>query len=235
MPTAHSPVWQAVSITDGTVSSNGGFVFPRSQQTLTYDLDGNLTSDGVWTYEWDGENRLKAMSMTNIIANIPDPQRKRLEFAYDFMGRRFSKVVKTWNGAAVASPSTNLFVYDGWNLVAVLNSSFSLLHSFMWGQDLSGTMDEAGGVGGLLAMFEGGNAHFAAYDGNGNITGLIKDDKSTSARYEYSPFGETLRATGPMASLNPFRFSTKYADEESGLVYYGYRYYQPQPRKVDQS
>jgi RHS repeat-associated protein len=30
-----------------------------------------------------------------------------------------------------------------------------------------------------------------------------------------------------MAKTNPFRFSTKYCDDESGLVYYGYRYYSP--------
>ena len=41
------------------------------------------------------------------------------------------------------------------------------------------------------------------------------------------PFGELIRATGPMAKLNPFRFSTKYQDDESDLVYYGYRYYNP--------
>ncbi len=38
------------------------------------------------------------------------------------------------------------------------------------------------------------------------------------------PFAEVLRATGPMAKANPFRFSTKYQDEETGLLYYGYRY-----------
>lgn len=38
------------------------------------------------------------------------------------------------------------------------------------------------------------------------------------------PFGEVLRATGPMAKANPFRFSTKYQDDESDLLYYGYRY-----------
>jgi len=48
-----------------------------------------------------------------------------------------------------------------------------------------------------------------------------------AARYEYGPFGELIRATGPMAKVNPFRFSTKYQDEETGLVYYGYRYYDP--------
>lgn len=39
------------------------------------------------------------------------------------------------------------------------------------------------------------------------------------------PFGELLRATGPMAKANPFRFSTKYQDDETDMLYYGYRYY----------
>src|SRR5688572_15710465 len=42
-----------------------------------------------------------------------------------------------------------------------------------------------------------------------------------------SPFGELIRSSGPMAQANPFRFSTKYWDQESDLVYYGYRYYSP--------
>jgi RHS repeat-associated protein len=41
------------------------------------------------------------------------------------------------------------------------------------------------------------------------------------------PFGELVRQTGPMATANPFRFSTKYDDDESDLLYYGYRYYKP--------
>jgi len=52
-------------------------------------------------------------------------------------------------------------------------------------------------------------------------------DGSVAARYEYGPFGELIRATGPMAKVNPFRFSTKYQDDETGLLYYGYRYYDP--------
>ena len=28
-----------------------------------------------------------------------------------------------------------------------------------------------------------------------------------------------------MAKANPFRFSTKYQDDETDLLYYGYRYY----------
>ena len=41
------------------------------------------------------------------------------------------------------------------------------------------------------------------------------------------PFGEVIRATGPMAKANPFRFSTKYQDDETDFLYYGYRYYTP--------
>ena len=39
------------------------------------------------------------------------------------------------------------------------------------------------------------------------------------------PFGEVIRATGPIANANPFRFSTKYQDDETDLLYYGFRYY----------
>jgi len=31
-----------------------------------------------------------------------------------------------------------------------------------------------------------------------------------------------------MAKSNPFRFSSKYLDQETGLYYYGYRYYHPE-------
>jgi RHS repeat-associated protein len=48
------------------------------------------------------------------------------------------------------------------------------------------------------------------------------------AAYKYGPFGEDRGRQGPIeASRFPFRWSTKYADEETGLVYYGYRYYSP--------
>ena len=39
------------------------------------------------------------------------------------------------------------------------------------------------------------------------------------------PFGELLRATGPMAKTNPFRFSTKFQDDEADLLCYRDRYY----------
>jgi RHS repeat-associated protein len=52
---------------------------------------------------------------------------------------------------------------------------------------------------------------------NGNI----------SAKYEYGPFGEVFCSVGDMAKVNPFGFSTKYTDNETDLLHYGYRYYSP--------
>ena len=39
---------------------------------------------------------------------------------------------------------------------------------YIWGRDLSGTLDGAGGVGGLLATEVGGTWYFPLYDNNGN-------------------------------------------------------------------
>jgi RHS repeat-associated protein len=68
-------------------------------------------------------------------------------------------------------------------------------------------------------------SHFAAYDGNGNVAALAKaSDGVETARYEYGPFGEPIRMTGAKAKTNPFQFSTKFTDDETGMLYYGYRF-----------
>lgn len=48
---------------------------------------------------------------------------------------------------------------------------------------------------------------------------------TTVSSCDYDPFGNITVAEGPEADENPFRFSTKYIDTETGLSYYGYRYY----------
>ncbi len=49
------------------------------------------------------------------------------------------------------------------------------------------------------------------------------------AHYEYAPFGGVISAVaaGSFAEANPFRFSTKYYDTETGLVDFGERLYSP--------
>jgi RHS repeat-associated protein len=190
-------------------------------ENFQHDLDGNLVRDGRWTYAWDAENRLVKMQS---FANAPTGSRRRLEFAYDHQGRRIWKKVTNLDAPTVTSERK--FLYDGWNPIAELDGAGAVLSKYVWGQDLSGSFQGAGGVGGLLQIEDTALvSHFCAYDGNGNIVGLVKSDGSISAQYEYGPFGEVIRATGPMAKANPFRFSTKYQDDETDLLYYGYRYY----------
>jgi len=102
----------------------------------------------------------------------------------------------------------------------------TVLRSYVWGTDLSGTQTGAGGVGGLVMMNSvQKGTHFSAYDGNGNVSALVNaSNGEVSANYEYGPFGEVIRATGPMVRVNPFRWSTQYTDDETDLVYYGGRY-----------
>jgi RHS repeat-associated protein len=230
---AYQTVTTLATLPDGTsaeygVTSIGHVFLPQTPESYGYDLDGNLTSDGRWTNTWDAENRLTNMTG---LSSGPFGSLWKLDFTNDYMGRRIQKIVSTNNGSWVAS-YTNRFVYDGWNVVAILDGGNNRLYSFTWGMDLSGSMQGAGGVGGLLSMtvYSGTNAgsYLYCYDGNGNVAALVNAaNGAIAAQYEYGPFGELIRATGPMAKVNPFLFSTKFYDWETGLYYYGYRYYNP--------
>lgn len=201
----------------------GNIFVPGSPETYTHDLDGNLKTDGRWTYTWDAENRLTKIES---LASPPSGSARRIEFKYDWRGRRiYKKETNLGTGAFFERK----YVYDGWNLYAELDGAGTVINTYLWGDDLSGSGQGAGGVGGLVGVKpRNGPVHFVAYDGNGNVTGLVDGSTGlTSASYEYGPFGELIRVTGPVAQANPFRFSTKYTDATTGLLYYGYRYYNP--------
>ncbi|MBQ6924552.1 MAG: hypothetical protein IJQ73_07920, partial [Kiritimatiellae bacterium] len=69
---------------------------------------------------------------------------------------------------------------------------------------------------------------FPLYDNNGNVTDYVSETGEVVASYAYDAFGRTIAQSGAMADVFPFRFSTKYYDAETGLYYYGYRYYSPE-------
>jgi RHS repeat-associated protein len=216
-------------------------------EALAYDDDGNLLSYGLWDYEWDGENRLTGIEHKSTLAAFfaaNNLDRKRLEFAYDSQSRRIQKDTFEWDGQDWLLLESRRFLYDNWNPLVELRStdgqSYAVFRTYLWGLDLAEQANghrpgsplgaQAGGVGGLLALrvADSSKTLLPICDGHGNIMGLVDSDTGTVvAEYEYSPFGETLRATGPMADQNPFRFSTKYTDSETGLLYYGLRYYDP--------
>jgi RHS repeat-associated protein len=222
-------VWTNVTVSAPGQSSVTGHQFvAQTPESFTYDADGNLLSDGRWNYTWDGENRLINMSS---LSGPPPGAQFQLAFAYDYQGRRIQKIVSTNYSGSYFGEYTNNYAYDGWNCIAILNPSLSLVNSFMWGSDLSGSMQGTGGVGGLIEVSYYGAAStncFVAYDGNGNVSALANAANGTTVgNYEYGPFLEVLRASGPMAVFNPVCGSTKMWDRETGLLYYGYRYYNP--------
>ncbi len=214
---------------DLVTNRTGRVYVPKTTETFAYDADGNLTKDGRWSYTGDAENRITSFTR---ISSAPSGAKVKVDCQYDSRWRRTQKIVSTWNGSGSTAQSTNRFVYDGWNLVAILNHTNGLVQSFAWGTDASGTLQGAGGVGGLISMtvHQGTNAgaYFYCYDGNHNVVALVNAANGALAgQWEYDAFGNLLRATGPLAFENPFLFSTKFYDWETRFYYYGYRYYDP--------
>ena len=173
------------------------------------DANGNTLSNGTENYTWNEENRL--ISLAPITPAVDD---KKCEFIYDGNGRRRVKKVYTWNGSAWDQTKELRFVWNDWNLVATLDATDAVTKSYLWGED------------GLLSETNSSGTYLATRDGNKNIMGYL--DASTGsvvADYEYSPFGKLIVKSDTMADDFNFKFSSYYTDSETGLVYYGYRYY----------
>jgi len=65
-------------------------------------------------------------------------------------------------------------------------------------------------------------------DGNKNVSDLTDSTQSLTAHCSYAPFGALLSSSGSSSPANPFRFSSEFADDALGLVYYNYRHYNPE-------
>ena len=199
-----NPLNQYVSI-----DANGRMFEP------TYDADGNLTSFGTLTCQYDSASRL-SMVYTNgalYAANY-----------YDHMGRRVRMV---------ARDISHTFVYDGWNIVLEVSErgGFTNRVEYFWGKDLSGTIGGAGGTGGLLYLKRNGEIYVPIYDAYGDIVEYRAADGTLVASYRYDAFGRIIAQSGPMSRLFRFRHATKCFDWQTGIYYYGNRYYLPQLRR----
>jgi YD repeat-containing protein len=180
-----------------------------------YDADGNMTFDGKeWFYVWNGENRLVlAFNAQHVVT-----------YAYDCRGRM---VWKTVSQANASSDKQIKYVWDDYNIIAehVITNGFENITYNVWGLDLSGTLQGAGGVGGLLSVHKDNDVYFPAYDANGNITEYISSSGTIAVHREYSAFGETTVLTGALPDLFTHWWSTKPWCIVTELSEYIYRKY----------
>ena len=209
-----------------TVSDSEGNVY-----RFTYDEDGNLVQDNRRVYIWDSGSRLE------VSRPLPGEGGFAIRNSYDALGRRVKK--DTWYVAPFGTYpperpiSTTTYMFDGSLLVRETIEEIGgtvKQTEYIWGKDISGSLDGAGGVGGLLAVKIDGATYVPIYDVGGNITAYCSSSGSIIAERNYSPFGQMISAhsdNDPLFRRLHFWFSTKYLDLETGLYYFGGRFYSP--------
>jgi RHS repeat-associated protein len=162
----------ATDASGNTRTNNYQISVPSGTSTsLLYDLNGNLTSDGTMTYEWDAANRLIAINYSET-AN-------RTEFSYDGLGRRVQLVEKS--GAAVTG--TKIFVWCGYELCEERNVDGAVTKRFYpQGVQIAGT------------------SYYNTRDHLGSIRELTDDAGTVRVRYDYDPFGRRTKVNGDIDS-----------------------------------
>jgi len=130
-------------------------------QTNTFDLNGNLTSDGTNTYTWDARDRLASIAGGTTAS-----------FTYDPTGRRASKTI---------SGTTTQFLYDGANPVQELSGAGAVLANLLTGLGIDEYFTRADGSGRRTLLA----------DALGSTLALTDDAGAVQTSYTYEPFGNT--------------------------------------------
>jgi RHS repeat-associated protein len=168
--------------------------------TFAYDANGNTLSkanaSGTTQYAWDFENRLTSVTLPGTGGTV--------SFRYDPFGRRVQK--------SGLSNTTN-YVYDADAIIAEVDAGGNQVARYSEGAYI----DEP------LAMVRGGAANFYQPDALGSITSLTTSTGAISNSYTYDAFGNLIGTTGGL--INPFQYTAREFDPETGLRYYRARYY----------
>jgi RHS repeat-associated protein len=207
----------------GRVNTNTVSAYLPASVNCYYDRNGNLTNDGRRMFFYDDENQLTTALVSNSWKS---------DFVYDGKMRRRVRIESAWGASTWVTNAIVRYIYDGNLVIQERNASNNVpLVSYTRGRDLSGSMEGAGGIGGLLARTDHSTTEpsvaqsYYHCDGNGNITCLVNTNQLVVARYLYDPYGNVLSISGPLADANLYRFSSKEWHPNSGLVYYLYRCY----------
>jgi RHS repeat-associated protein len=221
------PVSEGTNTLVVTVEDVGGNISTQSvtftrqslggTQPFVYDDNGNLVERNVWSngvlttfaYAYDMENRLTRVTRDE------DPI---LECWYDAAGRRIAK-------REVVGAQTNAvqYVWEGWALLAVLDASGNLLESYTRGVGV------AYDVGSLVAVHHHDgtytNQTFYLHNNHRGDVTTVRSGTNTVATYRYSAYGAVRHYAGDYESR--LGFSSKETDESVGMLYFGFRLYDP--------
>jgi RHS repeat-associated protein len=174
-----------------------------------YDANGNLVTDGVRGFDYDGLNELVRVTVTNAW---------KTEYDYDGLGRHHDRREYVWWPGTASWYLVNecYYVYAGHQVVQEVNTT-------------EGTASYVYGLSLLERDSTVTNQPMVFYhtDANGNVTTLFDGTGQVQGRYLYDPYGNLLARSGPMADVNRYRFSGQEWDPHTGLYYYGYRFYDP--------
>jgi RHS repeat-associated protein len=191
-----------------------GFTYNARNQLLSvhgvnfvYDVNGNriakTDSSGVTKYTYDGQNQL---------IRIDFADKRSAEYAYDPFGRRIQKKLTDALGAIIL----RRYVYDGSAILFELDGQGALITEFVPGPRI----DEP------LAMKRNGQTYTYHADALGSIVAITDSASQLVQRYEYDAYGNIVSMQDP-AFKQPYAFTGREWDEESGLYYYRARYYDP--------
>ncbi len=190
-----------------SIAVNGGAPFIPQ-----FDADGNQTliktETGIWSAVYNAENR--PVSFTNTESNTV------VECSYDSMGRRAYKKV-TVNGTVTLHQR---YIYRGYLQIACIDLTLSA-HPALWFITWDPTQPIATRP---LAIQKDGTWYTYGWDLTKNICEVYGVNGYIRTSYSYTPFG-VVSSSGDVEQ--PIQWSSEYFDNELGLVYYNYRYYNP--------
>ena len=183
--------------------------------SFSYDANGNLTNQtsASTNYMYDGENRLVSVQYVVGLST------KQTTFVYDGLNRLREQLfwsrltgggggnnsigqegMMTDTGGTWTPVGGVHYIYDGNRVIQERDTNNTPTVSYTRGNDLSGSLEGAGGIGGLLARsdtYSAGNFTDHNYyhaDGNGNITYLETSAQGLAASYRYDAFGNLLNS-----------------------------------------
>jgi RHS repeat-associated protein len=178
----------------------------------TYDLNGNLLTWGPTatrsTYTYDAENRLRTAAVGGGSSSAYD---------YDALGRRLSKTV----GA-----TSTYYLLDGDEEIAEYSSSGTVLRRYITGTAIDDRIatTEDGAVSNPVKTYYHVN-HQGSVIAMTNSAGSATGCSTNCQRMSYDEYGNL--GAGSVATGQPFRYTGRRFDAESGLYYYRARYYTP--------